>query len=277
MVWNDGLTRTGVMALVFLLMATFPVSKLGKRLIKNFEIRMGMHFLFIPFLVTLILHRPDCVDPLSNVYCVEYYTAALLSLYALHLMRAYLFQTYQVVQYQMFPTGKGTVVEYECPRNIGGKFTFKSGQYIKVLTNPFQACSTDVLTELAQVCIPWISKLQWHAFSAIHVEGHDDTEMCAFYCADVGWWTHQLYQSAIIARQQPIWIHRPIMSAFDSIKHHDYSILVATGAGITPAMSALSELSSRHSMFLIWICREPELVAYFQVVHYVCKTHRGDP
>jgi ferredoxin-NADP reductase len=250
-IWDDHITQTGSIALVFLVLGTVPMCGLGKRLIPVYEIRMSMHALLVVFLAVLTQHGPECTAGGDfDGSRVLYFVTTLLGLYALHLVASYLFRTYEVVDYQLFPVGNGTVIEFEYPSNLGGRFAFSSGQYLKV-------------------CVPWISKLQWHPFSAIHVAGVDNREMCALYCADVGWWTHQMYCSTLLNRKQPIWIHGPISSTFDTVKDHDYAILVASGAGITPVMSALSDLNERRGLFLIWICRQPALIDYFHA--YFCK------
>uniref|UniRef100_A0A7S2HFP6 Calmodulin n=1 Tax=Octactis speculum TaxID=3111310 RepID=A0A7S2HFP6_9STRA len=112
------------------------------------------------------------------------------------------------------------------------------------------------------ICVPWLDKSQWHAFSCYPSPTHPDhTELCMQVSGD---WTTKLFKS-LSARQsvRPVWIQGPFASPYEKSVERDNLIMVASGIGITPALSCLSALGGSRRTNLIWICRDPSLIEFF--------------
>ena len=67
-------------------------------------------------------------------------------------------------------------------------------------------------------------------------------------------------------KHRPVWICGPFQSPYSSTFKYDNLLLVASGIGITPALSVLATHKSAakgvRTVSMIWICRDPTLIEF---------------
>lgn len=110
------------------------------------------------------------------------------------------------------------------------------------------------------LCIPWISKYEWHAFSAFK-DPFDDSYVC-FCIALAGDWTRNLHATVNEPIHRRIWMYGPFPSPFDTACKNDQVLTIASGIGITPALSVVQALADTRKMHLVWICRDASLLEF---------------
>jgi ferric-chelate reductase len=110
------------------------------------------------------------------------------------------------------------------------------------------------------LCIPWVSKMEWHAFSAFKDPHHDD--YICFCISVVGDWTKKLHESVHEPIDRRLWINGPYPSPFEEALDRDNIISVASGIGITPALSVIKSLADFRKMHLIWMVRDASLLEF---------------
>ena len=80
-----------------------------------------------------------------------------------------------------------------------------------------------------------------------------------------GDWTEALHD-AVSARPttRPVWVYGPLLSPYATSFKTDNVVCVASGIGITPALSVFAQQreTSEQRVHLIWICRDPSLVEF---------------
>jgi hypothetical protein len=108
--------------------------------------------------------------------------------------------------------------------------------------------------------VPWISKEEWHAFSTFK-DPHDD-DYIGFLIAVAGDWTKKLHSEIHEPVDRRLWINGPYPSPFELASNTDNVISVASGIGITPALSAIKSLANSRRMHLIWMVRDPSLLEF---------------
>ena len=110
------------------------------------------------------------------------------------------------------------------------------------------------------LCIPWISKLEWHAFSTFK-DPYDPDKIC-FCIAIAGDWTKLLHAEVHEPIYRRMWLTGPYPSPFETASDTDNVISVASGIGITPALSAIKSLADHRKMHLIWMVRDASLLEF---------------
>ena len=93
----------------------------------------------------------------------------------------------------------------------------------------------------------------------MHPTKPDHSSLCM---AALGDWTKALHAKLSKPTCRPGWVYGPFPSPFSSGGNFDNLIAVATGIGITPALSAVTALGESRRVNLIWMCRDPDLVEY---------------
>ena len=69
---------------------------------------------------------------------------------------------------------------------------------------------------------------------------------------------------------RPVWIQGPFVSPYKTARDFDNQILVATGIGITPALSTIEAHKDSRSIFLIWMTRDESMIEFFLArYHYL--------
>ncbi len=111
------------------------------------------------------------------------------------------------------------------------------------------------------IAVPWISKSQWHPFSVYgHPTLEDHSAVCIIAAGD---WTKQLYRSVSHPTTRPVWIQGPFSSPYATSMEFDNLMLVASGIGITPALSCVREHAGERRVSLLWMCRDASLLEFF--------------
>ena len=110
------------------------------------------------------------------------------------------------------------------------------------------------------LCVPWVSKVEWHAFSAF--KDPFDAGCICFCIAVAGDWTQKLHNEVREPIYRRLWLYGPFPSPFESAVDNDNVISVASGIGITPALSVIKSLADHRRMNLIWIVRDASLLEF---------------
>ena len=110
------------------------------------------------------------------------------------------------------------------------------------------------------LCVPWVSKYEWHAFSTFK-DPYKDDYIC-FCIAVAGDWTKKLHQEVHEPIYRRLWLNGPYPSPFEASFETDNVISVASGIGITPALSAIKSLADHRKMHLIWMVRDASLLEF---------------
>ena len=110
------------------------------------------------------------------------------------------------------------------------------------------------------LCVPWVSKYEWHAFSTFKDPYHED--YICFCIAVAGDWTKKLHQEVHEPIYRRLWLNGPYPSPFEASFETDNVISVASGIGITPALSAIKSLADHRKMHLIWMVRDASLLEF---------------
>ena len=110
--------------------------------------------------------------------------------------------------------------------------------------------------------LPWISTNQFHAFTVFPGPRPNTSSICISKCGD---WSEALMEEIATPTHKPAFVMGPFLSPFSSpAMDSDNLIAVASGIGVTPALSLLKKYScTTRRMNLIWICRDGALVEHF--------------
>jgi len=134
------------------------------------------------------------------------------------------------------------------------------------------------------IMLPWLDKKEWHAFTIFpHPTREGWSSICAAITGNESSWTRRLHTAITRPTCRPAWICGPYLSPYATAMHFDNIIAVASGIGITPALSLLSFYSDTRRINLIWMCRDSSLIEYyldtvdfvddaFVLVYYTGKT-----
>ena len=116
------------------------------------------------------------------------------------------------------------------------------------------------------ICLPWISKYEWHVFSVYaHPTKPNHSSICMMCIGD---WTKTLHSMLTQPLSRPGWIYGPFPSEFSDANKFDNLAVCATGIGITPVISLLVSLKKSRKVNVIWMVRDHELIEFF--LRYRC-------
>eukprot|EP00980_Cylindrotheca_fusiformis_P017382 scaffold5395_cov126-Cylindrotheca_fusiformis.AAC.2 len=121
------------------------------------------------------------------------------------------------------------------------------------------------------ICLPWVSKNQWHAFSLF--ENPSNPAERQIFIQKTGDWTSKVHRILQRDTVRPAWIHGPFPSPYDNAIEYDNQILVASGIGITPALSVIRAHKDSRRINLIWAVRDPYLLDFF--LRHMYLDHQG--
>jgi len=111
------------------------------------------------------------------------------------------------------------------------------------------------------VCLPWIAKNEWHAYSLF---SHPTRPGHSCVCMAVGGdWTKKLHNLLERPTHRPAWVSGPFASPYATAVEYDNLVLVASGIGITPAMSIITTYKETRRANLIWVCRDASLLEFY--------------
>jgi len=121
------------------------------------------------------------------------------------------------------------------------------------------------------VCLPWVDKSQWHAFSLF--EHPDDERRRQVFMLRTGDWTEQVHRALQRDTVRPVWVCGPFSSPYNNARFFDNQILVASGIGITPALSVIRAHKDSRRINLIWAYRDPSMLEFF--LEHLYLDHEG--
>lgn len=170
----------------------------------KYEIRKKLHYLFIVFAGALVFHTPASAIP--NGGFTSFVFGILLVWYFLDATYCYFFMTEKIdtTRFSVVPSGV--------------RMTMK-------VSERFQKMGTS--GGICYVCLPWINKDQWHAFSLF--ENPSNPEERQIFIQKTGDWTTKLHRYLQRDTVRPAWVHGPFPSPYDNADAYDNQILVASG------------------------------------------------
>jgi predicted ferric reductase len=195
----------------------------------RWEVRKTAHYMCIPFGIALFWHT-------TRLFV---FMGIIMGIYIVHKIYVLYYLSYKINAplFRRLPNG----VHLTFPNPVG----YQKDQigYINIM-------------------VPWVSTTQWHPFSVFgHPTRDDQSCICIIAAGD---WTKQLHESVIHPTSRPVYIQGPFASPYEGAAEFDNLILVASGIGITPALSCmLHHKDGQRRVSLIWMCRDPTLIEFF--------------
>lgn len=223
---------SGWIAFAMLLPVALLQTSFFRRLF-SYEVRKPAHVIgALIFAVAGVFHGPLALPVVLCLCC---------AVYILDVVYTNFWRTWRVENSEFVRLGRGTELTFRLPPHWPDHFE----GYINLL-------------------VPWISRWQWHAFSAY--ASIDRPGYASVFALDSGDWTKALHASIARDTRRPVWIQGPIPSPYgERAADFDYMVLVATGVGITPALACITKFAKTgRSLVLIWSCRDPSLVAFYR-------------
>lgn len=227
---------TGFVVFVATAIIVIPMTCLKQRI--RFEIRKYAHYFFWLFCAAMTFHAP--IWALPNAGFCGFIFPALMIVYFLDASYVKLFMTERV-----------DTVKYECTKS-GVQLTMPvSAQFQKRLNSG----------GYGYIMFDWIDKHQWHAYSIY--EDANEKESRRVFIAKAGDWTDKVHRKIDRNTVRPVWICGPFPSPYSNAINFDNMILVASGIGITPALSAIEGYRDSRRINLIWAVRDASMLVFF--------------
>ena len=227
---------TGVTGLIALLVTPFIVWPMLFRKLREtipYERRKWLHYLSVVWGVAICFHAPK--------RSIGLVMGSAVGVYGLDWLYGYFFAVHHVTTLECQRIGNAVEVVWENPDGF-----LKDG-----------GCAGGFI----YICIPWVSKTQWHAFSLVkHPTRRNHSAICV---AAVGDWTSALHAELAKPCARPGWIYGPFPSPFSTATGFDNLIAIASGIGITPSISTIVNLAATRKVHVIWMCRDPDLVEFY--------------
>jgi len=230
LLWRDQTGVTGLLSLLCTPLIAWPT--LFPRLKKAmfFEWRKALHYLSIVWGICICFHAPA-----SHIF---FLIGIPVVVYLLDYLYGFARRIHSVPTLQMTRLGSNIEIVFENPpgfSSVGSGYVY--------------------------LCLPWISRFQWHALSIMAQASKENHS--AVCIAVVGDWTKKLHQVLAKPSVRPGWIYGPFPSPYSTAGNYDNLIAVASGIGITPALCILANLKDTRKVSVIWISRDPSLLEYY--------------
>jgi ferric-chelate reductase len=238
---------SGLIIMSSCLLICLPMTIFKNRI--RYEIRKGLHYFFVLFALALCFHTPRSAIP--NGGFSGYVFATISIWYLLDCAYCLFFVTEKIdtTKFSVMPTGvKMTMI-------VSARFQ-KAGNHGGV----------------CYVCLPWISKYQWHAFSLFENPRNPMAER-EIFIQKSGDWTCQVHCTLQRETVRPAWVQGPFPSPYSNADAYDNQILVDSGIGITPALSVIRAHKDTRRINLIWICRDESLLKF--ILQHLYLDHQG--
>ena len=230
LLWTHVTGVTGLVALLVTPLIVWPMLFPYLRKKIPFEWRKAAHYLSMVWGVAICFHAPQRY--------VGYIMGSAVGVYALDWLYGWCFQIHRVETMRFTRLGTAVQLVWEHPKG----FRSDGAGYV-------------------YICLPWISKTEWHAFSLVkHPTLPNHSCVCM---AAVGDWTKKIHAALAKPCARPAWIYGPFPSPFSTASGYDKLITIASGIGITPSISAVVHLGETRQVHLIWMCRDAELVEFY--------------
>ena len=230
LLWTHVTGITGLISLLVTPLIVWPMLFTTLRKSIPFEWRKAAHYLSIVWGVAICFHAPKRY--------IGYIMGSAVGVYALDWLYGWCFQIHRAETVRFTRLGTAVELVWEHPsgfRSDGAGYVY--------------------------ICLPWISKTEWHAFSLVkHPTLPNHSCVCM---ATVGDWTKKVHAALAKPCARPAWIYGPFPSSFSTASGFDKLITVASGFGITSAISAVVHLGETRQVHLIWMCRDAELIEFY--------------
>jgi hypothetical protein len=238
---------SGLVALIFLLFICIPMMFQFFRRRITFENRKFLHYGFYGMAIALAFHAPPSALPTGG-FCA-YVFPILLGWYTLDLLFVIFFMTEKVTTpiVQVLPTGVHMAM---------------------TVSNKFHARGNH--GGIAYICLPWVSRNQWHAFS-LYENNHTEMQREVFM-STTGDWTEQVHKEFQRNTVRPVWIQGPFLTPYSNAESYGNQIMVASGIGITPALSIIRAHKESRRTNLIWAVRDPNMLEFYLEHSYLDHT-----
>lgn len=222
---------SGLVIITSTLLICLPML-IGKQKVR-FEIRKYVHYLFVVFMVALCFHVPR-----SGGFA-PYVFGTLLVWWALDNIYVQCFMTERIKSSHFYVLPSGV----QLTMSVSERFQkWGSGGY-------------------CYVCLPWIDRYQWHAFSLF--ENPVNPAERQVFMQKSGDWTTQVHDTLGRHTSRPVWVQGPFVSPYGNAANYDNQIMVAGGIGITPALSVIREMKETRRCNLIWATRDSHMLEFF--------------
>ena len=260
----SGYASTAIMLLIAGGMARTLLLRLtGANLLvfgRPWETKYAVHMSWVFFAVAMFYHR--------HRYGV--YWLVMLCLFAADRLLERFYGTIRALEVELLACGScGTMI----------RFAYHNEN------NMLASRGVEVAGSIVRVCMPGLSKLQWHPFSAMY-DPYDARFACV-YIAKAGDWTTELYNYSLCHSTMPwAWVAGPLFSEFSSALQFRDIVIVCSGAAITPVLGLAQYYDATvHRVTLLWIVRDAELISYLLpicnpatkiVVYFTDRDHPHD-
>lgn len=193
---------TGLLIVLSCILICIPMTFLRETI--KYEVRKNLHYFFILFAAALAFHTPRSAVP--NGGFTAYVFGGLLVWYFLDATYCYFFMTEKIdtTKFSVLPSGVRMTM------NVSKRFQKAGAQ-----------------GGICYVCLPWIAKNQWHAFSLF--ENPSNPAERQIFIQKTGDWTTKLHRYVQRDTVRPAWVHGPFPSPYDNADAYDNQILVASG------------------------------------------------
>mmetsp|Transcript_26201 Transcript_26201/g.86059 ORF Transcript_26201/g.86059 Transcript_26201/m.86059 type:complete len:354 (-) Transcript_26201:40-1101(-) len=206
--------RSGVVSLLCTPLIVWPMFLPALKRRMRWELRKGLHYLSIVWGIAIAFHAP--------AMHIRYTIGIPVALYIADLAWGFFRTTHLISSSVFVRLNKCVELAFENP----------SGFH----TNG---------TGYVYICLPWISKSEWHAFSMFkHPTLPNHSCVCM---AVVGDWTRRVHDALKRPTVRPTWVNGPYASPYGASINYDSLITVASGIGITPAISIITT----HQLLLV--------------------------
>jgi len=237
---------TGFIVFTATLLVCVPMTFWRLKII--YEIRKNMHYLFVLFGLGMSYHAPANGVP-NGGYCA-YIFPILLGWWALDWFYAWNFLTEKIetTEFAVLPNGVQLTMAVSDEWHKNGE----QGGY-------------------CYVCLPWVDRWQWHAFSLF--ENPANPQERQIFMQRGGDWTRAVHKQLERETVRPCWVQGPYPSPYNQAEFYDNQILVASGIGITPALSVIRAHKDTRKINLIWSVRDRHLLEFF--LRHLYLDHTG--
>ncbi|EED87425.1 predicted protein [Thalassiosira pseudonana CCMP1335] len=240
LLWTNITGLSGLIVVLATPLITFPMFINPLRLAMSYEVRKGLHYLFYLFAIGMCFHNKTSAFPNGGFnqvvlgFCIVYYT--LDSLYVMIFMT----EMIETTVFNVLPSG----VQMTMAVSDHFQKTYAQGGY-------------------GYVCLPWVSKYQWHAFSLFEHPTDPNLRQVFMMKVQGGDWTNSVHEQLQRNTVRPVWISGPFVSPYNNALDFDNTICVASGIGITPALSVIRAHRESRRINLIWTCRDVAMLEFF--------------
>ncbi|KAL7548833.1 hypothetical protein ACHAWF_012090 [Thalassiosira exigua] len=236
--WAGQTGKTGLVMIACLPVISIPMLFRYFRVKFPYELRKALHYIFVVFVLALIFHVKSNKLPWAGWNAVVMGTVFCIYLLDVAIVWLCMSVKVETTHFQVLPSS-GVQLTAKVPKSF---------------------CQGRQHGGFAFVCLPWIDKNQWHAYSLYETSRSDEK---AVFIMKNGDWTEKVYQQLQRNTHRPAWFQGPFTSPYGQADTYDNHILVAGGIGITPALSAMSNFHKTRHVNLIWVVRDQNMLEFF--------------